>query len=199
VLACFIGWLTPYAPWEAIAWDTRGVILGIATCVPMLVFFTLCLFFPVGPLQSIKRFSDDVITPLFTRCTIGDLALISLLAGFGEEMLFRGVIQGALTDWLGLWPGLVLASVLFGLFHPFTPFYMFLATLVGIYLGAAWIWSENLLVPIIAHGLYDFVALVVLVRSAGEPAVTVGEPGASATGEVVGEPPVADAPGSPES
>jgi hypothetical protein len=158
VLAYFIGLVTPYDPLDATVWDVAGLGFGIAASVPMLLFFAGCLLWPVGPLRSIKHFSDDVITPLFRRCTIGDLALISILAGFGEEMLFRGVLQAALCDWLGTWPGLAIASVIFGLFHPFTPFYILLATLVGAYLGAVWLWSENLLAPIIAHATYDFVA-----------------------------------------
>jgi membrane protease YdiL (CAAX protease family) len=169
VVACIVGWFMNYPPWEAIVWDAAGVGLGLAASGPMLVFFALCLTWPVGPLKSIKRFSDDVITHLFAGCTILDLAVISLLAGFGEEMLFRGVIQAALTDWLGLWPGIVLASLLFGLFHPFTPFYVVLAAMVGLYLGTAWLWTENLLVPIVAHGVYDFVALVILARSSSPP------------------------------
>ena len=69
------------------------------------------------------------------ECTVADLALISLLAGLGEELLFRGLIQDGLVGWLGPWPALVLTSVLFGLMHPITPGYAVLATLAGAYLG----------------------------------------------------------------
>jgi hypothetical protein len=34
-----------------------------------------------------------------------------------------------------------------------------LAAIVGIYLGAIWLLTGNLLVPIVAHAVYDFVAL----------------------------------------
>ena len=39
-----------------------------------------------------------------------------------------------------------------------------LAAVVGAYLGALFVASGNLLVPILAHALYDLVALVVLTR-----------------------------------
>jgi len=39
--------------------------------------------------------------------------------GVGEEALFRGTLQPALCDWLGLWPGWALTSVIFGGVHLF--------------------------------------------------------------------------------
>ena len=45
-----------------------------------------------------------------------------------------------------------------------TPTYGVLAALIGVYLGWVWLASGNLLAPVVAHALYDFVALVVLVR-----------------------------------
>jgi membrane protease YdiL (CAAX protease family) len=52
--------------------------------------------------------------------------------------------------------------VLFGLLHPITPTYAVLAALMGAYLGGVWLASGNLLVPIVAHALYDFIALAYL-------------------------------------
>ena len=60
---------------------------------------------------------------------------------------------------------LLLASLLFGLAHAITRTYVVLATVFGIYLGWLWTASGNLLVPIVAHALYDFVALSALVRA----------------------------------
>ena len=89
-----------------------------------------------------------------------------LTAGVGEEVLFRGFLQGALGQWLGTGPGLVLASVVFGAAHPVTPAYVLIASVIGVYLGGLWLVSGNLLVPMLAHGLYDFVALLMLLRCA---------------------------------
>ena len=94
--------------------------------------------------------------------------MIATLAGLGEEMLFRGVVQGAIAHRLdgeaGMWIALLVAGVLFGLGHCITVTYALLAGLIGIYLGAIWRLTDNLLVPIIAHAAYDFAALVYLVR-----------------------------------
>jgi membrane protease YdiL (CAAX protease family) len=80
-------------------------------------------------------------------------------------MLFRGVIQEVLTAWLNPWIGLILASLLFGLMHPITPFYIVLAAGMGAFLGWIFIATGNLLPAIITHGLYDFLALAYLTRT----------------------------------
>ena len=90
--------------------------------------------------------------------------MISIVAGIGEELLFRGVLQVVLIGWLGLTFGIILASVVFGLLHAVTPTYAVLATIIGIYFGwFAWA-SGNLLGPIVAHSVYDFAALAYLTR-----------------------------------
>jgi hypothetical protein len=51
----------------------------------------------------------------------------------------------------------LLVSALFGAFH-------LLAALIGAYLGLLWIWTGNLLTPMITHAVYDFAALVYFFR-----------------------------------
>src|SRR5262249_47480144 len=136
--------------------------LGLLACLPLVFGLWLCVRWPVGPLRRIKQFSDEIIRPIFRPCTVIDLGIVSLLAGLGEEMLFRGVIQGAVSGWLGDWAGLTIAAVLFGLLHLITPTYAVLATLCGLYFGLLMLREDNLLVVIVPHGLYDFIALLYL-------------------------------------
>uniref|UniRef100_A0A7R9ZN51 CAAX prenyl protease 2/Lysostaphin resistance protein A-like domain-containing protein n=1 Tax=Craspedostauros australis TaxID=1486917 RepID=A0A7R9ZN51_9STRA len=82
---------------------------------------------------------------------------LGMAAGFGEEMLFRGVLQyelGASFAAVG-W-----TSVLFGLLHAVTPLYAVLATLASLYFGWLYLAADNLVVPILTHGLYDVAALM---------------------------------------
>lgn len=164
VVAAIAGWLFGYPLWERIHVTLEALVQGLLITLPMLAAFFLCVYVPVGPLERIKQFIDQVVKPMFRKCTLLDLAVISFLAGLGEELLFRGLLQPMLVDWLDLWPGLLLASLLFGLAHPITPGYVVLATAVGLYLG--WWANEfgNLFEVIFAHALYDFVGLVYLVR-----------------------------------
>ncbi len=108
---------------------------------------------------------DEFLVPLFAGVNWPQLALVSLLAGVGEELFFRGVIQPVLIGWIGIAGGLLAASVVFGLLHAITPTYALLATAVGAYLGWLALASGNLLGPMIAHGAYDFFALAYLTRA----------------------------------
>ena len=59
-------------------------------------------------------------------------------------------------------PRVSITGVLFGLLHRITWMYAFFAALVGCYLGWLYVATGNLWVPMIAHGLYDFFAVVYL-------------------------------------
>lgn len=171
VVAWVAGWLLDQLPLATWKWDARDALIGLAATVPMLALFFACLRWPLGPLRPVQKFCDEVLRPLLAPCTLLDLAGIAVLAGLGEEMLFRAVFQGAFSYWTGnQWIGLALASVLFGLCHSITAAYVVLATLMGAYLG--WLWQEtsNLLVVALAHAVYDFIALVLLLRARRPPA-----------------------------
>jgi len=163
-LAWLGGWLLASPPLDRTHADLRDFGLGLAATLPLLLGFWVCLHWPIPPLARIKRLSEEFIRPLFCGCTILDLAAISLVAGIGEEMLFRGVIQGVAGRWLGTGFGLVIASVLFGLLHLITPTYALLATACGVYFGVLVLLTDNLIVVIVPHALYDFIALTYLVR-----------------------------------
>ena len=164
LLALGLGWLLGQPPLGKIHWSPRDFGLGIAATLPMLLGFAICVRWPVGPLARIKRFSEEFIRPFFRPCTWYDLAAISIVAGIGEEALFRGVFQGAVGHWLGTGYGLAIASILFGLLHLITPTYALLAAACGAYLGGLLLLTDNLLVAILPHALYDFVALTYLVN-----------------------------------
>jgi membrane protease YdiL (CAAX protease family) len=168
VLAVILGWLLDQQPFDQFRWDAADAGVGLAATLPMLALFFAMLRWPVGPLRHIKKFSEEVLRPLLAPCTVIDLLGISALAGIGEEMLFRGVLQGYFTGRLGPWPALALASLLFGLMHAITATYAVLAALLGFYLG--WIYlasGNNLLAVTLPHALYDFVALLYLLRGSG--------------------------------
>jgi membrane protease YdiL (CAAX protease family) len=181
VVACALGWLLPIPPWQQIHWELAGLGWGIAACIPLLAGMFVLRGLRSGPLGRLNRVVDQFVAPLFAKCTLLDFALISIVGGLGEELLFRGLIQAALTNWLGVAAGIVIASLLFGLAHIITPTYAVLAALIGVYLGWVWIAADNLLAPIVAHALYDFAALVYLTRGArggASPAVSSqAEPG----------------------
>ena len=177
VVAGLIGWWLGRSPLVGIAWSwaawpdqAAAALAGAAAALPMLLGLALVERYPLGPLRELKEFMDRCVVPLFRRTSVWQLALIASVAGLGEELLFRGLLQHALTEQIGapygVWVGLAAASVVFGVCHWLTHTYAVLAGLIGVYLGALLLLTGNVLAPIVAHGLYDFVALVYLVRNA---------------------------------
>lgn len=92
------------------------------------------------------------------------LVALSLLAGVGEELLFRGAVQGWLSLHLGPWPAMVLASVLFGLVHYVSLAYCVVAAGLGLVLGIAYYLSASLGMVMLWHALYDLIALYCLLQ-----------------------------------
>jgi membrane protease YdiL (CAAX protease family) len=165
LLACVLGLLLDFPPWRHLHWEALALVRGLVATGPMLVGFLVCLRWPIGPLRSLRTFSEQVIRPMFSQCSVGELACISLWAGVGEELFFRGFLQPALVEWTGsVWWGIAAASVVFGLCHPISVVYFVLVMGVGVYLGGVVFYTENLLDAMVAHAVYDFLALVVLTR-----------------------------------
>jgi membrane protease YdiL (CAAX protease family) len=168
VLAWLLGWMLGLSPLDRFRWDGWGAAFGVLACVPMVLLFLLMNRWPIGPLRGIKSFGEKVLRPLLAPCSLTDLAGIALLAGLGEEMLFRGVLQ----DWLvrhfpNPWLAILFTAVLFGLLHAVSASYAVLAGLAGVWLGWLYLATGNLLAPSITHALYDFVVLVYLLRGPG--------------------------------
>lgn len=166
--AIALGWLLGFRPLALLSWSGRGLAWGAAAGVVPLAVVGLWVRFPLGPMRNLVRLVDESVAPLFGECNLIDMAGIALLAGIGEELAFRGLLQAGLAHWMGghagMLVGLVTAALLFALLHWLSAAYALLAGLIGLYLGGLLIVSGNLLVPMTAHAVYDFVMLVYLVR-----------------------------------
>jgi hypothetical protein len=174
VVAVGLGRWFGQSPLTTFHGNFSGLLLGLVATLPPLGFFWFCLKCPLRPFTEIARILDETLVPLFEHCSLIELAVIAALAGLGEEMLFRGVVQAVVADKIGgaigVYAGLFAAAVLFGLLHPITPSYAVMAGLIGLYLGWIWLVCGNLLAPITTHGVYDFLALAYLVTRRKSPA-----------------------------
>ena len=132
---------------------------GLAATVPMLGLLGLLIRSRWSPLVELRQQVDELLGKLFYHSNFWEMALISFAAGVCEELLFRGVLQQLLQQWIDPPLALLLVGLLFGLAHAMSAAYFVLATLAGIYLGWLALACGNLVPPMIAHGLYDFVAL----------------------------------------
>lgn len=144
--------------------DWSGMARGTIAALPMLLGLYWALRTQTRPVRQLVQIVQDHLGPLLVSRSSAELAGIAILAGVAEEFLFRGVMQVGLGRVLSDGLALTITSVAFGLVHFLTPTYALLAFLAGAYLGALFLLQGNLLVPIVAHTLYDFIALICLVR-----------------------------------
>lgn len=135
----------------------HDIVIGTLGALMPLALFVFLLSEKVNNtplLGSLRKTIINDIRVIFSDCRLIDLYLISVFAGFAEELLFRGVIQVKL--------GIIGASIIFGLLHFITPAYFIIATFMGFYLGFLFQYYESLLIPIQLHFIYDLGALLYL-------------------------------------
>ena len=131
-------------------------LIGAATWLLIAGYFVLQAL-PFTSLRQIDRLVRNFFCQYMGQLTFGQLALIAALAGIGEELFFRGMIQlGLFLLGVGEWLAILLTSLLFGLAHAITPIYFLLAFFISLYLGFLFLYTDNLLIPIAVHALYDF-------------------------------------------
>jgi membrane protease YdiL (CAAX protease family) len=166
LIALGLGRLGGVSPLASLRLDVAAAGVGLAAALPMLALLAWCLRTAWGPMRRLVALVEERLGPHLTDASAGGLVLLAALAGIGEELLFRGVIQIWLAERLPVLLALAGASVLFGVGHWLSWSYAVLATMIGAYLGVVFLLSGNLLAPIVAHAAYDVVALFVLARRA---------------------------------
>lgn len=91
------------------------------------------------------------------------ISLSFLVVGPGEELLYRGLIQGTLTETFHPARAIVLASALFASIHLFSLsgdgklVYIGIAFGLALVLGTTYVYTKNLAVPALIHGAYNAV------------------------------------------
>lgn len=122
-----------------------------------------------------RRLSEafaDILGPL----TTGQVFVLALTSGIGEELFFRGFLQqwlsvgvfgGPYADWLGL----AVASIIFGAVHigpeprTFWP-WTAMAVVMGFALGGMYLYTGNVLAPVLAHFTINFLNLSLIAQQA---------------------------------
>lgn len=143
------------------AFSAQAFALGTLAGGALFVLAAAALDSPLGQGTRLRR-DVDQLSGLFRTARPVDLVWMSALAGAGEEALFRGLLLHHGTQWFGLPAGILLSSLLFGLVHAISPAYVVFAAALGALMCGLYLWSGNLAVPIVAHGVYDLAALAYL-------------------------------------
>jgi len=170
-----VGWLVGQWPFVGMttneassATQVTAIGWGLAATGPLLFALFAIDHLPLPPLRQLREMAERIVKAMFGGASLLQLAMVSIAAGFGEELLFRGLLQAGLARWIsgpaGPWLGLAAASVLFGICHWLNTTYALLAMLAGAYFGLLLAGTGSLWTPIVGHATYDFIALIYLLR-----------------------------------
>jgi len=135
------------------------IVLGL---LPLIAGYFVLQALPFAALRRIDQIVRELFQQHMSHLRLWQLAVIAALAGIGEELFFRGLIQLGLSSGLGLnvWLAILITSLFFGLAHSMTLTYFMLTFAVSLYFGFLFDYTGNLLVPIAIHALYDFVVFL---------------------------------------
>lgn len=112
--------------------------------------------------EIIDRVQEDPVNLLYL------IPFMIFFVGPAEELLLRGLVQGVIRDVTKVSVAIVLTSILFGLIH--IPVagglgmgalgYVITTTMLSLILGYIYEREKTLLIPILAHGLYNSILLI---------------------------------------
>jgi membrane protease YdiL (CAAX protease family) len=167
VLAYVLGWLVDVDPFAAIGFGPAAIAAGLLGTLPLYLIFAIFYGLPQGGMKDIKQFLVEKLGPFLGQCRWPELLYLGLLAGVSEEILFRGFLQPWFEREWGWAGGIVFSNLIFALVHWVTPLYALLAGLTGAYLGVSLdiTGERNLLVPILIHAVYDFMAFLAVAQT----------------------------------
>lgn len=132
-----------------------GVTTACATTLLGVVSYRLA--------PALRKLAEELGPRLVDGARRGDLVLVSVFSGVGEEALFRGALQPLLGIWV--------TSLLFGALHvgPDRRYLLWTAWAIGagLLFGLLYEWTGGLLAPMVAHVLHNALTLLLWKRSRG--------------------------------
>ncbi|MCG6138124.1 MAG: CPBP family intramembrane metalloprotease [Nostoc sp. LLA-1] len=137
-------------------WSVEDVLWGVGLGLIITALSGLAYRLCPPYRKSADYYLEIILKPL----VLPDLIWLGLLPALSEELLFRGVMLPALgLDSVAV----VVSSLAFGVLHLSGPQqwpYVIWATIIGLILGFSALISGNLLVPIVAHMITNWISSV---------------------------------------
>ncbi|WP_367914572.1 lysostaphin resistance A-like protein [Leadbetterella sp. DM7] len=115
-------------------------------------------------LKEMERSAAEITEYLAKSDTLPQLLMnilvIGVIAGIGEELIFRGIVlrkllRGLNNEHLAIWLSAILFSAIHFQFYGFLPRMM-----LGAFFGYLYVWTGNIRVPIAAHIFNNTVAVI---------------------------------------
>jgi hypothetical protein len=134
-------------PKPGVRWAGLGIVLGFGLFVAVYAVLTAL---GVAAWAGFQGFAG-----------VPPMLLMSVMAGIGEELVFRGVLFRVVEEAVGTTGALALSAILFGLLHAANPGATVVSTTAivleaGLMLAAAYAWSRSLWLPIGLHFAWNF-------------------------------------------
>lgn len=104
------------------------------------------------------------ITVHFADYSWAKIACVALLAGVGEELLFRIALQSWLANHVAIYLAIFAPALVFGLLHFLSWSYFIAATVMGLLFGIVYHLTQSAMLVIVWHAVYDLIALGVMIK-----------------------------------
>lgn len=152
-----IRWRQDSFDWPPLAAPGETWPLALAVTLALILGVHLLSRFAYATWSRLRRGARD-IQRLLGNLSPGQILVVAIASGIGEELLFRG--------WLMHETGLWISSIIFGIIH-IPPsrqwvYWPFFAAAMGLALGWLYTWSGSLVFPIILHAGINFLNLRML-------------------------------------
>ncbi len=153
-LWCFLAKINPF---NQLFIDFSNILYGAAGAFVLLSanYFALSVLSKYIDFFGRLKIIYGELSVIAANIDMPSALYLAIISGFTEEFFFRGLLQQEY--------GIILASVLFGLFHianAKTLVYGIYAGAVGFFLGWLFIFTGNLLVPVLVHILNNYFAFL---------------------------------------
>ena len=132
-----------------------GILTGIGLALAGYCFYLFAK--KTGKFSSAVELFEKILSPSFITLKPIDIIVLSLIAGFSEEVFFRGLLNQRF--------GIVLSSLAFGLLHlPGKKYWIYAvwATMSGALFAYLLMVTGSIWLPIIAHGLNNLIGMFLL-------------------------------------
>lgn len=137
-------------------WEWLAVGVGLVLVVVTLIQAVTVLRDPAKQAEVRDKVGDlDAIVPR-TPAEETAFGYLSFTAGVCEEILYRGLLMGALSYVIGIWPAVAVSSVIFGLGHAYQGGTGIVKTgLVGVVMALLTVFSGTIWIAALLHVVID--------------------------------------------
>lgn len=148
------------------------IVISFSVALSVVIEWNQNIHFPdfLKSFEEWARLKEDELEVLTKNLTQFDsfgyfvlgLLVIGLVAGVAEEYLFRGIIQTQILRWtknyhVAIW----ISAILFSAFH--VQFFGFVPRVfLGALFGYLYVWSGNLIIPIVAHFINNGLQVIMM-------------------------------------